>query len=112
LRVDVHSITEPKSKGRQDTLRRMFEERSERLADAVDLVAAIELDVLRRDFPVQRQVTRRPGWGHAKAARQIWAANFTHEVQAKVDISQPLSLGMAKTLDALGMHGQALLIHI
>lgn len=78
--------------------RRVLEDRGERLADTVDLVAAVELDVLLRDFPVQRQVTRCPSWSHPKVVRQVWVADSTHEVQAKVDVRQALALGMAQTL--------------
>jgi hypothetical protein len=112
LRVYVHSIAKPKSKRRQDTLRYVLENRGERLADAVDLVATVELDVLWRDFPVQSQIACGTGRGHPKSIRQVWAADFAHEVQAKVDVSQPLPLGMVQTLDALEVHGQAPLIHI
>jgi len=37
--------------------------------------------------------------------------DFTHEVQAKVDVRQALALGMAQTLDTLGVHGQVILTH-
>ena len=111
LRLDVHSIAKSKSKRRQDTLRRVLEDRGERLDDTVDLVAAVEGDVLRRDFPVQRQVACRACRSHAEALNQVRATDLTEEVEPEVDVGQPLALGVAQALDALGVHGQVLLTH-
>ena len=83
----------------------MLEDRGERLADTVDLVAAVELDVLRRDFPVQRQVARRSRWRHAEAVDQVGTADFAEKIETKVDVGQPFPLGVTQALDALDLHG-------
>lgn len=79
----------------------MVEQRGGRLPDAVDLVATVEGDILRRDFPVQSQVARCPGRIHAEALNQVWAIDLTEEFKPKVDVGQPLALGAAQALDAL-----------
>lgn len=110
LRLDLHSIAEPKSKRRQDTLSRVLEDRGERLADKVDFVAAVELDVLQRDFPVLRQVACRPCRSHPKTLNQVWATDLTEEVEPEIDEGQPLTLGVAQAIDALGLSHRRLLI--
>jgi hypothetical protein len=111
LRCAVHAIAEAQSQRRQHALRCVIEQRGERLPDAVDLVAAVEGDVLRRDFPVQRQIACRPCRSHTEALNQVWATDLTEEVEPEVDVGQPLALGVAQALDALGMHGQVILTH-
>ncbi len=91
-------------------MRCVVEQRGERLPDAVNLVAAVEGDVLRRDFPVHRQVARRTSRCHAESVDQVGAADLTEEVKAKVDVGQPLALGVAQVFDALGLGHLRLLI--
>ena len=111
LRCAVHTIAEAQSQGRQHALRCVVEQRGERLPDPVDLVATVKGDVLRRDFPVQRQVACRACRSHAEALNQVWATDLTEEVEPEVDVGQPLALGVAQALNALGMHGQVILTH-
>ncbi len=106
----VHAIAEAESQRRQHARRCVVEQRGERLPDAVNLVATVKGDVLRRDFPVQRQVARRPGRSHAEALNQVWATDLTEEVEPEVDVGQPLALGVAQVLDALGLSHRRLLI--
>ncbi|SAZ20319.1 conserved hypothetical protein [Klebsiella quasipneumoniae subsp. similipneumoniae] len=79
----------------------MFEQRGKRLPDAIDLVATIEGDVMRHDFPVQSQIACRPCWSHAEALNQIWATDLTEEIEPKIDVGQPLSLGHTQVLKPL-----------
>jgi hypothetical protein len=78
----------------------VFEQRGKRLPDAIDLVATIEGDVMRR-FPVQSQIACRPCWSHAEALNQIWATDLTEEVEPKIDVGQPLSLDQTQSSSRL-----------
>jgi hypothetical protein len=82
----------------------MFKDRREVLANAIDLSAAVELDVLWRDLSIERQIPCSSRRGDAKAVRQIRAANFAHKVKAKVDVGQSFSLAVTQTFRPLGMH--------
>ena len=101
----------PMRQRRQHALRGVLEHWGERLADPVDLVATVKGDVLRCDFPVQGQVACRPCRSHTEALNQVWATDFTEKVEPEVDVGQPLALGVAQALNALGMHGQVILTH-
>ena len=110
LRCAVYTIAEAQSQRRQHALRCVVEQGRERLPDAVDLVAAIKDDVLRRDFPVQRQVACCPCRSHTESVNQVGATDLTEKVEAKVDVSQPLALGVAQALDTLWLSHRRLLI--
>lgn len=77
----------------------MLENWNKRLAYAVDLVATIEFNVLRCDFPVKSQIASCPCRRHTEALNQVWAPNITEEVELEVDVGQPLALGKAQILD-------------
>ena len=85
----------------------MIEQGRERFANSVDLVAAIELNVLWRHLSIQCQVPSSRRRCHAEAVSQVRSPNLTHEVQTEVDIGQPLPLGVAQALNALGVHNRA-----
>lgn len=110
----IHPIAKAQRKGGKHALRGVFEDRREALADPVYLATAIEFDVLGRDCSIQRQVTRRTRRCNTETAGQVRSPDLTEKVEPKVDVGQPLALGMAQTFtfDALGGHGQTLLIHV
>src|SRR5690606_19529159 len=47
---------------------------------------------------------------HTESVDQVRAADLTEEVEPEVDVGQPLALGMAQALDALGLSHRRLLI--
>jgi hypothetical protein len=51
-----------------------------------------------------------PRRSHTEALNQIWATDLTEEVEPEVDVGQPLALGVAQALDALGLSHRRLLI--
>ena len=81
----------------------MIEQWRKRLSDAVNLVATVKGDVLRRNFPVQRQVACRPCRSHTETRNQVWATDLTEKVEPEVDVGQSLPLGVAQALDAQGI---------
>jgi hypothetical protein len=89
----------------------MLKNRDKLATDPVGLAAVMKIDIVRREFPVHRDVAGCTGWRNPKASGKIWTANLPHEIQAKLKVGESFALSLAQARDTLRMRSHSRLIH-